>query len=753
MRIKEAKKGTIIKSAQFEEVGCTIDPENVRHIASLLRNNYSDPIWAAVREIIANAVDACWEIGNGKLPLVTLPNRLSRDFSVRDYGAGLNREDVFGLYSKYGKSTKRGSNTPIGGFGIGRFAPLSYGDSFTLESFVDGVCSIYMIRVNELNDTIITEMASKVTNEENGVKIVMATKAEDCDRFSKMANRLLFFGSKFGIKGKQVSPDFDDLAPATLSNKDWQLRKLQPIAETLLGYNNDNKRLYGGYTAKHYVVMGGISYPIDISNIAGEAGEFLSSLGAFSLILELKVGAIKLHHSREMLEYKDVAKNTLIDAIKKVRKEMLGLMQANINKSKNFCSAVEKFKEYGQLIGGSFKLELEWNGRPLARMWDLSAKFTDSKKDYYIDVWKFEKNASNVSGIRTQKGVCKQGEYDEKSVVMYDDYEGNRVKNLMRKVKFLLENKKMDVVYVVRFDSGNRKKFVAKMKENHFDELAKSGNFFNLSEAEEIPLPPRVKGKRGKRVSVSLSGVQRWMRSSYRASNAWGNVDASTLPAVKYYLPTERGNIRRLDKGGLFVAPHRFKMEASLERAGLPKETEVFGCNNAATARVSKLEDWVDFREVVKEKLDAFVAKNPEISSVLNDTTFISAHKFMEKFVFHSDIDEGVREKFSSIYSKIALMNKSNDKGEKLRDEILEIAQGIGYTYSEKTIDSEKTDIETFTSLTKKYLPHIQFVFSYGNHDWSDKCASFMRDVINHNDRQMKATVRIANAIYKSEEI
>ena len=47
-----------MQSHDFDSVNCTIDAEDKRYVASLLRNNYSNTRLAVVREISANALDA-----------------------------------------------------------------------------------------------------------------------------------------------------------------------------------------------------------------------------------------------------------------------------------------------------------------------------------------------------------------------------------------------------------------------------------------------------------------------------------------------------------------------------------------------------------------------------------------------------------------------------------------------------------------------------------------------------------------------
>jgi hypothetical protein len=141
MIITQEKNKQVVQSHDFDQVNCTIDAEDMRYVASLLRNNYSNPPLAVVREISANALDANMEAN------------ASRKVEVRDFGGGLSQEDIFGLYSKYGKSTKRNSNNYIGAFGIGKFAPLSYGSSFSVVSYHGGLKSTYNVFVNDDDDT------------------------------------------------------------------------------------------------------------------------------------------------------------------------------------------------------------------------------------------------------------------------------------------------------------------------------------------------------------------------------------------------------------------------------------------------------------------------------------------------------------------------------------------------------------------------------------------------------------------------
>ena len=187
--IIETKNKNIQSQGVAKQKSCSIDTEDMRYIASLLRNNYSNPLLATIREIVANALD----VTKSKKIEIQLPTKLEPNFIVRDFGCGLSEEDMLGLYTKYGKSTKRDCNNAIGGFGTGRFAPLSYTDSFIVRSVHKGHKHSYIIRVDEHDDTIVSQIESTKTNEADGIYVQVGIKTEDVCEFFKIFKKTLWY--------------------------------------------------------------------------------------------------------------------------------------------------------------------------------------------------------------------------------------------------------------------------------------------------------------------------------------------------------------------------------------------------------------------------------------------------------------------------------------------------------------------------------------------------------------------------------
>ena len=124
---------------------------------------YSDPVGTVIREITSNCFDSHVEAGvdSKKVPvIVRLGNDLSGNhISFLDKGMGMSPDRLENIYGTYFKSTKRGTNDQIGGFGLGGKTPLSYTESFyvitvsTKENEIDFCRVSIESAYNELNNT------------------------------------------------------------------------------------------------------------------------------------------------------------------------------------------------------------------------------------------------------------------------------------------------------------------------------------------------------------------------------------------------------------------------------------------------------------------------------------------------------------------------------------------------------------------------------------------------------------------------
>ena len=95
---------------------------------------YANKIRAIIRELTTNALDSHTAAGTTRPVDVHLPSSLEPRFSVRDYGTGLDHDEVTNIYTTYFESTKTNSNDFVGALGLGSKTPFSYTDNFTVTA-------------------------------------------------------------------------------------------------------------------------------------------------------------------------------------------------------------------------------------------------------------------------------------------------------------------------------------------------------------------------------------------------------------------------------------------------------------------------------------------------------------------------------------------------------------------------------------------------------------------------------------------
>lgn len=253
---------------------------NASMFSMLISKVYNDPILAVVREWSCNACDACIEAGKDVKFDVHLPVMSNPVFYVRDYGTGLSPEDIVGLFSTLGASTKRASELTTGTLGIGRMAGLAVADAFTVESFYKGKRYSYAISIAD-GEPKTLHMGSSDTTEPDGLKLSVGVSAQDFPYYREKAEKVYqFFTHKPNINIPGIKIDLDRTGP---SGDDWFIKKV----DTSHPYRHYNYR-------QNYVVMAQICYEIPENSA-------IQTHGFSNLVMQAESGAVTFNPGRESL--------------------------------------------------------------------------------------------------------------------------------------------------------------------------------------------------------------------------------------------------------------------------------------------------------------------------------------------------------------------------------------------------------------------------------------------------------------------
>lgn len=270
-----------------ERVGMTIDQGALAHIMSVLTDLYSDPELAVIREYATNALDAHIAAGVTRPIEVTLPTPLSPFLRIRDYGAGLDADDIRDIYSRYGTSTKRDSNDVVGMLGLGCKSALTYTDQFTLTGTKLGVTTQVSISRDEDGAGSMTIVSEDYTDADSGVEVVIPAKRHNA--LEQKAHAFFRFWDEGTVLVNGEPPKRIDGT--------WITPKLCLVPGDR--YNRDTP---------HTVVMGNVPYPVE--NAAARELGWQWPYG-YSLVAFVDIGDVQFTPSREALQMTRHTKATL----------------------------------------------------------------------------------------------------------------------------------------------------------------------------------------------------------------------------------------------------------------------------------------------------------------------------------------------------------------------------------------------------------------------------------------------------------
>lgn len=269
---------------------------NASMFAILTANIYTDTILAVIREWSCNACDACIV---ADLPVkfeVHLPTLEEPTFSVRDYGVGLTPEDIMGLFSVLGASTKRDSNELHGSLGLGRMAGLAVADAFTVESYYKGTLHTFVISMQ--NGVPVTlHLGDSTTEEPNGLKLSVTVDSNSIKYYKEKAERLYkYFDHKPILNDSSLCID---LEVTEQISDDWFIQAV-----------NDGHI----YDYSNYLVMSQVVYKIPTDAT-------INTYGFQGLVIRAEPNAVTFNPGRETLSLDKKTIEYLTNAFEKIKGE------------------------------------------------------------------------------------------------------------------------------------------------------------------------------------------------------------------------------------------------------------------------------------------------------------------------------------------------------------------------------------------------------------------------------------------------
>ena len=323
---------------------------------------YSDPQLAVIREYITNARDIQLRLIKDKNLLdqypnsepetpifIEVPNETNNTFTVRDYGTGMNEEQMKMFFASYGSSDKGDTNDEAGAFGIGAKSAFSIGPSFCVISYQDGIKTVYHVFGGENEFGKLVKLKKTFpTDELNGLEIKIPIPRNDIERFTTKLTKYL-------------------------STFDFPVNTRLEVPKLTNWLHGDDWVLSNEYAKGVYVRIGGTVYPLDrwalglrtvprdwrtISrdNQLITAKNLFQQFQRISVIIDLPIGSVKYPRSRESVMIDENLRSVITEKMHDIYDSMLSYFdKRNGEKCKDLWEAgvkVAKLRKQFQHLSG-----------------------------------------------------------------------------------------------------------------------------------------------------------------------------------------------------------------------------------------------------------------------------------------------------------------------------------------------------------------------------------------------------------------
>ena len=312
------------------------DADSVGHLMSVLTDLYSDKVMAVVREYSTNAFDSHRLAGITRPIEVTTPSPLSPMFRVKDYGVGLSLDEIKGIYSMYGASTKRESNDFTGMLGLGSKSALTFTTQFILTSVKNGMKCVVSVSREADGAGAMTVVTHEATNEDSGVEVsVPAAYTPGC-KFLNAARTFFSYWKKgtYLLNGSEVESATDGME------------------EILPGVFVESRGPMYRRDGLDIIVMGNVAYPV----------KFPGTTPPWYMVAHVDIGSVDFTPSREALHYTPRTLATIEELFAKVSDGLAEKIQEKIRNSESYTKAMINFRALYGMLDSSAQSKVMYKG-------------------------------------------------------------------------------------------------------------------------------------------------------------------------------------------------------------------------------------------------------------------------------------------------------------------------------------------------------------------------------------------------------
>jgi len=425
MILEQQKQSLVLQEGEQtqESIGMSLDLDSAQILMQMLSKNlYSDSIGSTVRECASNALDSHRRAGTTDPIIVSFKRNQDNnyEFSVEDFGIGLDADDVVNIISKYGKSTKRNSNTELGMMGLGFKAPLAYSSSFYFVARKNGVERKYMMYEGEEVNTI-DLLYEKPTTERNGVKVIVPVNYYNRNEFlTKIQEQLAYFEGVY----------FDVPDNYNIDNTHKIYR--HPLFQWSTIATNDNL----------HICLDNVYYPIDFQKLGISTPINVGLALRFSL-----TDGLFPTPNRESIRYTTEAKELILKRIKEVATHIVTAYNESIIGTDDPSAILDYYSQHNRYV--TLSDEIRVDARSVETLSDvaikapvlngykyITASFLNINKNFIQDEYSLMVEISYGKAYNAEKGWRSHMSIINKNSTAYVIKErfGGNVKDYLREI-------------------------------------------------------------------------------------------------------------------------------------------------------------------------------------------------------------------------------------------------------------------------------------------------------------------------------